>query len=114
MSDHNPFRFPADERSASACREAVAVLSEQVLGYLDKSGCCNQSREALRGFMEAVQPFELTHMEMLALANTPPASIVEVHLLVEECEERLSPERVLDLLRICRTLLPKAEEEAGE
>ena len=61
--------------------------------------------------MEAVTPFKLTRMETLALVNTPPCSIVEIHLLVEECEERLSPDDVRELLQLCqRTLTPDAGE----
>ena len=68
-------------------------------------------------FMEAVKPFELTRMETQACINTPPSSIVEVHLLVEECEERLDQDRVRELLVLChRTLVPpvSAEPEAAD
>ena len=91
--------------AAWSSQAAAAGISEQVLGYLEKAACASQTRENILAFQQAVQPFKLTQMECLSLVNMPPCSIVEIHLLVEECEERLQPEDVRALLRICQRLL---------
>ena len=91
--------------SAWSATQAVAVLSEQVITYLERDGSASQAHEDISNFIAAVGPFDLTRMEVLALVNTPPASIVEVHLLVEECEERLSQEKVRELLALCQRTL---------
>lgn len=91
--------------SAWSATQAVAGLSEQVIAYLEKDGAASQTHEDISAFITAVEPFDLTRMEVLALVNTPPASIVEVHLLVEECEERLSQEKVRELLALCQRTL---------
>ena len=103
--------------AAWTSQQSAAVVAEQVMGYLEVQGSTTQTQENIMAFMEAVKPFELTRMETQACINTPPSSIVEVHLLVEECEERLDQGRVRELLVLChRTLVPpvSAEPEAAD
>ena len=51
-----------------------------------------------------MEPFGLTQAEVLNLVNTRPRSLVEVHLIVEECEERLTQQQRTELLRRCALL----------
>ena len=46
----------------------------------------------------------VTRAEALQLINCNPQSVVEIHLVVEECEERLSQEEVRSLLGLCQRL----------
>jgi hypothetical protein len=97
--------------AAWSSQKVAAELSEQVLVYLGKATCAGQTREDIAAFMAGVERFKLTRMECLALVNTPPSSIVEVHLLVEECEERLAAADVRQLLQLCRQYLLTPVEE---
>jgi hypothetical protein len=99
--------------SAWSSQQTVAVLSEQVLTYLEKGGCTSQTHDGISTFLEGVKPFKLTRTETLALVNTPPSSVVEIHLLVEECEERLTPDDVRELLKLCQRTVAIAK-EGGE
>ena len=74
------------------------------MSYLERSRA-GQCRKHILAFQQAIIPFKLTRMEALALVNTPPNSLVEVHLLVEECEERLKGDEIWALLNLCRRLL---------
>ena len=85
-------------------RQNAATISDQVLSYLADNNCSAQTRESIQVFMHAIEPYALTRAESLALVNTQPQSVVEIYLLVEECEERFSPDDVLELLRLCQTL----------
>ena len=91
--------------TAWSSQQSLAGISEQVMSYLERSPCAGQSRENILAFQQAITPFKLTRMEALALVNTPPNSLVEVHLLVEECEERLKGDEIWALLNLCRRLL---------
>ena len=97
------------QSSAWSAQQSVTQISEQILTYLGKSASTKQSQEGITAFLEAVQEFKLTRMEMLALVNTPPRSCVEVHLLVEECEERLTNEQQRDLITLCQQTLLGAQ-----
>ena len=84
------------------------------MSYLERSRA-GQCRKHILAF-QAIIPFKLTRMEALALVNTPPNSLVEVHLLVEECEGWLSGDEIRALLGLCRRLLlvvPAEEVEMG-
>ena len=89
-------------------QQHAALISEQVSTYLETTSCVRQTRESITAFMGAIERFQLTTAEALSLVNTQPQSVVEIHLLVEECEERLSSDDVLALLRLCKTLSPEA------
>jgi DNA-directed RNA polymerase subunit F len=53
----------------------------------------------------AQESIELTRAEALQLSAVKPSSSVEVHAIVESCDERLSPEEVEQLLQICAEML---------
>ena len=80
------------------------MIADQVLGYLDETPCAEQTRDSIRSFMAAVERFNLTRAEQLTLANTQPQTLVEIHLIVEECEERLTPAQTGELLELCKVL----------
>jgi hypothetical protein len=92
-------------------RQSAAAISEQVLTYLESTSCGRQTRESIGRFIQAVEPFGLTRTEVYSLINFQPASVVDVHLVVEECEERLSQEDVRELLRLCATLVQLADDD---
>ena len=99
--------------AAWSSQAAAAGISEQVLGYLEKAACASQTRENILAFQQAVQPFKLTQMECLSFVNMPPCSIVEIHLLVEECEERLTSEQTQQLLEKVQLLSAAAASTNG-
>ena len=112
--------LPGARRGSSATSTAwqaqqnVSLISEQVLKYLD-ANCGTLTRLGVVEFLKAVETYKLTRAETLSLVNCRPQSVVEVHLIVEECEERLSQEEVRELLRLCQALEPappEAEEAA--
>jgi len=86
-------------------QEECNLITEQVLENFSGNSCSLQSRETIAAFLAAVQPYELTRAEILMLTNTQPRSLVEIHLIVEECEERLTPEQRMELLNLCQTLV---------
>ena len=82
----------------------AVVITDQVMRYLDERPCAKQTRANIRAFTDAVAPFQLTRAEVLSLVNTQPRSLVEIHLIVEECDERLSAEQTQELLDLCAGL----------
>eukprot|EP00882_Tetradesmus_deserticola_P001150 GHRQ01001245.1.p2 GENE.GHRQ01001245.1~~GHRQ01001245.1.p2 ORF type:complete len:135 (+),score=51.47 GHRQ01001245.1:196-600(+) len=85
------------ERGAdpSAGLNTRATASEKtVYEYLLSQAGCIKSREELQALIDDLKPFGLARAELAQVINLAPASAVEVHLVVEDCEERLSEQQV--------------------
>jgi hypothetical protein len=61
--------------------------------------------------MSEMSPYELSSSELLMLANHCPKSPVELHLLIEESEDRLNEVQVEQILTVVRRVLRNEEEE---
>ncbi|XP_014681313.1 PREDICTED: DNA-directed RNA polymerase III subunit RPC9-like isoform X2 [Priapulus caudatus] len=87
----------------------LATISYETIKYLEKTPCSQQDAQLVRAFLTAVQPFRLTKAEKLQLLNQRPTTAVEIQLLIEESEERLSEQEIEQLLTIVATTLPGSE-----
>ncbi|KAJ1984630.1 hypothetical protein H4R34_000533 [Dimargaris verticillata] len=66
--------------------------------------------EVIKQTIKALEPFQLTKAEKLQLINLCPRSLVDIYVLIEECEERFAEDQLEDMLTIIGRLLPPAEE----
>lgn len=57
----------------------------------------------------SLQPFKLTRAELLQVLNLAPCSEVEVHLIVEQCEERVDEQQMAQFLEIVSKHLPRPQ-----
>ena len=98
-------------------------LNSQLARYLSTQPPATQSQQHIRATLQrlehvmAAEQFQLTNTEIVQLVNLRPLTLVEVHRLVEECEERLSERQILQLLDVVREGLPEGpnqRKEAGE
>jgi len=83
-----------------------ATILYSSLKYLHNTPCTHQQPEVIKEFNEAVNGFNLTKAERLQLLNQRPTTAVEIQLIVEESEERLSEQQIEELLNIVTTILP--------
>jgi len=88
----------------------LATILYSTIKHLEKTPCGEQSSEIVSKFMQALKPFGLTKAEKLQLLNLRPQSAVEIQLIVEESEERLTEDQIEQLLTIISTTLPGGEE----
>ncbi|MEW5300567.1 MAG: hypothetical protein WDW36_003488 [Sanguina aurantia] len=111
------------KQAPSACRRTVQVLkskgadgagmgikramaSERIAyAYMNEHSPGLKTPEQLKEFLKAVEPYKLLRGEVLQLLNLAPTSAVEVNLVVEECEGRLSDAQVEALLDVVATHL---------
>lgn len=93
-----------EEVTATQQEGHVSASIVQVHQYLEDHGA-TASRERIEGFVEAVKPLSLLKSELLQLINHKPATEVELYLIVEECEERLTKPGMRDLLGLVQTHL---------
>ncbi|RUS69443.1 hypothetical protein EGW08_022795 [Elysia chlorotica] len=85
----------------------LATITYETIQCLEKSWpCAGHTAPGVAAAMEALAPFGLTAAEKLQLINHRPSTAVEIQLMVEESEERLSEEQVEKLLEVLATHLP--------
>ncbi|XP_074642248.1 DNA-directed RNA polymerase III subunit RPC9-like [Tubulanus polymorphus] len=88
------------EKKPNKSLQNLATISYETIKYLEKSPCKDQDIESLEQFMKAIGPYNLTKAEKLQLFNHRPSTAVEIQLLIEESEERLSENQIEELLEI--------------
>ncbi|XP_058803333.1 DNA-directed RNA polymerase III subunit RPC9 [Phymastichus coffea] len=89
----------------------LATITYQTIKYLEDTPCSKQSPEKIDAFLKALDCFKLTKGEKLTLLNQCPKTDIEIQLIVEESEERLSEEDVAKLLRVIAEHLNLEEEK---
>lgn len=94
--------------------ENVATITFEATEYLARTPCANQSPQVIEEFLKAVSSYKLTTLEKLQLINIRPTSLVELHLVIENMDERLGDERIGELLDLVAKLLPPVDQETME
>lgn len=93
----------------------LATITYQTIRYLEDTPCKRQSPEKIREFLKVLEPFKLTKCEKLTLLNVCPKTQLEMQLIVEDCDERLTDEDVESLLQVIANYLgddePNGENE---
>ncbi|XP_031768458.2 DNA-directed RNA polymerase III subunit RPC9-like isoform X2 [Galleria mellonella] len=85
---------------------SLATVTYETIHYLQDSDCKNQSAQSIHKFLEAMKRFKLTKTEKLMMVNTPPRTELEIQLIVQESEERLTDEEVQSIIAIANEYLP--------
>ncbi|CAH0604946.1 unnamed protein product [Chrysodeixis includens] len=84
----------------------LATVIYETLHYLQDTECKNQTAESVEKFLKAMKKFKLTKTEKLMMLNTPPRTELEIQLIVQESEERLSEDDVSNIIDIINKLFP--------
>ncbi|XP_077527819.1 RNA polymerase III subunit I [Haemaphysalis longicornis] len=94
----------------------LATVTYETVAYLEQTACALQTDENVEAFLEQISalPFKLTKVEKLQLINHRPTTAVEIQLLIEESEERLSEDDVQTILDVVQRTLPAPVEEAED
>lgn len=91
--------------------QQLATITYQTVKYLENIPSSKQSPEKIRSFLKAVESFKLTKCEKLTLLNLCPKTALEIQLIVEDSEDRLSEEEVASLLQVIADNLEGKDEQ---
>lgn len=89
----------------------LATITYETIKCLENWPCAHHSSDGITSAMKALTPFKLTPAEKLQLINLRPSTAVEIQLIVEESEERLTETQIEALLDLLATNLPGPESE---
>eukprot|EP00123_Amoebidium_parasiticum_P004034 comp15333_c0_seq1/m.12185 comp15333_c0_seq1/g.12185 ORF comp15333_c0_seq1/g.12185 comp15333_c0_seq1/m.12185 type:complete len:145 (-) comp15333_c0_seq1:207-641(-) len=87
----------------------VVTITYEVIKYLEETPAAQQTADSIEGMLAALQKYNLTRPEKLMIINLGVSTIVDLHVILEECEERLSEEHIAEIIDIVKSYTPEAE-----
>ncbi|TFK12893.1 protein O-mannosyl-transferase 2 [Platysternon megacephalum] len=111
LTDLKQLRKDSGKHKQSSGQQNLNTVMYETLKYISKTPCRFQSPEIVRDFLIAMKGHKLTKAEKLQLLNHRPMTAVEIQLMVEESEERLTEEQIESLLQTVSSILPGNPEE---
>ncbi|GAB5585490.1 hypothetical protein Unana1_00390 [Umbelopsis nana] len=94
--------------------ENLRTIQFEIKTALETSACSTQDEEQVENFLRELKQWKLTKAEKLQILNLRPKTPVELHILIEECEERYLPEQLEELLELIIRVLPREDDNVEE
>ncbi|XP_024867161.1 DNA-directed RNA polymerase III subunit RPC9-like [Temnothorax curvispinosus] len=111
LSNYEVLNILQNTKSYKKQMNQLATITYQTIKYLEDTPCKKQNPEKIHEFLKAMEPIKLTKAEKLTLLNLCPTTLVEIQLMVEESEERLSEEEAKTVLQIVANLRDEQDAE---
>lgn len=93
-------------RTLEHCNFGLNTVTYETLKYLEQTPCIEQNNEIIKQFYQEIKKFNLKKTEILQILNLRPTTPVELQLIIEDSETRLSETESNELIDIIRTQLP--------
>jgi DNA-directed RNA polymerase subunit F len=93
-------------RTLEHCNFGLNTVTYETLKYLEQTPCIEQNQEIITKFYHEVKKFNLKKNEILQIFNLRPTTPVELQLIIEDSETRLTEVESNELIDLIRTQLP--------
>jgi DNA-directed RNA polymerase subunit F len=90
-------------RTLEHCNFGLNTVTYETLKYLEQTPCIEQNDEIIKKFYNEIKKFDLKKTELLQILNLRPITPVELQLIIEDSETRLTEAQsneLIDLIRI--------------
>ena len=103
--------YANDQQKRKRSDQNLRTITYETLQYLTETPAAVQTSESIEDVLRSLSSFSLTKAEKLQLINLRPTTAVEISLIVEESEERVSEEEIEKILDIVSRLPAPYEED---
>jgi DNA-directed RNA polymerase subunit F len=93
-------------RTLEHCNFGLNTVTYETLKYLEQTPCIEQNQEIITRFYNEIKKFDLKKTEILQILNLRPTTPVELQLIIEDSETRLTEAQSNELIDIIRIQLP--------
>jgi DNA-directed RNA polymerase subunit F len=93
-------------RTLEHCNFGLNTVTYETLKYLEQTPCIEQNPDIITKFYKEVKKFDLKKTEILQILNLRPTTPVELQLIIEDSETRLTEVQSNELIDLIRTQLP--------
>ncbi|XP_053131569.1 DNA-directed RNA polymerase III subunit RPC9 [Hemicordylus capensis] len=114
LTDLKQRRRETGKSKQNAGQQNLNTIMYETLKYISKTPCKFQNPQVVGDFLAAMKTHKLTKAEKLQLLNHRPVTAVEIQLIVEESEERLTEEQIESLLQTVTSILPGDPEKEAQ
>ncbi|XP_018576159.1 DNA-directed RNA polymerase III subunit RPC9 [Anoplophora glabripennis] len=92
----------------------LATIVYETIRYLENTTCKDQTFENIQECLKGLTPYNLNKTEKLMIINSPPTTALEIQLVIEESEERLTEEQVDQILEVVTKCFPHTKKKTEE
>jgi DNA-directed RNA polymerase subunit F len=90
-------------RTLEHCNFGLNTVTYETLKYLEQTPCIEQNQDIISQFYSKLKKFDLKKTEILQILNLRPTTPVELQLIIEDSETRLTEAQsneLIDLIQI--------------
>ncbi|ORX46383.1 hypothetical protein BCR36DRAFT_331738 [Piromyces finnis] len=95
-------------------QQGLSTIEYEVNKYLSNMPSSTQTPEQIGNIIEALKPYALTMTEVFQIINLRPKSLIDLTLIIEECESRFTEENLESLLIVVKEQLPRDDDDEEE
>ncbi|EGV65498.1 hypothetical protein PSN45_002545 [Yamadazyma tenuis] len=103
---------PKDKKKSKHGGLELEIVSKEIISFLEDRACSQiESPDKFKQLMVFLNQYDLVKIEKLQIMNSLPRSMVHVHAVIEECDQRLNEDSVNSLIDKINELFPLPEND---